>query len=129
MQTPPHSWPELLYFLTGTLVGLIPSAVTAYRNWRKSGKEEAQIEAQTHQTQEETRSLRLRDDLAAVENIGKMMGTLMETGDKLSELQDRIFELEQDRIELGMARMDIKQLKGLLDAHGISYSEKDVPRG
>lgn len=118
---------ELLAFLGGLALA-IPSYVILYRNWKKSCVDEREAEARTHLTLESVSSMRLRDDLATGEGIGKMLTSMIETGESLTELQRRIFELEQDRIELRMARQDIKQLKGLLDAHNISYAEKDLAR-
>lgn len=118
---------ELLAFFGGLALA-IPSYITLYRNWKKSRIEEREAEARTRLTQETTHSIRLRDDLAIGENVGKMLTSMIETGESLSQLQRRMFEMEQDQIELKMARKDVKQLKGLLDAHGISYAEKDLAR-
>lgn len=118
---------ELLAFLSGLVIA-IPSYVILYRNWKKSRIEERESEARTHLTLESVSSMRLRDDLAAGEGIGKMLTSMIETGENLTLLQRRIFELEQDQIELRMAQRDVKQLKGLLDAHNISYAEKDLAR-
>lgn len=127
MDWPPPILRELLAFLGGLALA-IPSYVILYRNWKKSRIEERESEARTHLTLESVSSMRLRDDLAAGEGIGKMLTSMIETGENLTLLQRRIFELEQDQIELRMARKDVKQLKGLLDAHGISYAEKDLAR-
>lgn len=118
---------ELLAFIGGLALA-IPSYIILYRNWQKSRIEEREVEARTHLTLESVSSLRLRDDLAAGEGIGKMLTSMIETGESLTLLQRRIFELEQDQIELRMARQDVKQLKGLLDAHNISYAAKDLAR-
>lgn len=118
---------ELLAFLGGLALA-IPSYVILYRNWKKSRIDEREAEARTHLTLESVSSLRLRDDLAAGEGIGKMLTSMIETGENLTLLQRRIFELEQDQIELKLTRLDVKQLKGLLDAHNISYAEKDLAR-
>lgn len=118
---------EFLAFLGGLALA-IPSYITLYRNWKRSRIEEREAEARTRLTQETTQSIRLRDDLAIGENVGKMLTSMIETGESLSQLQRRMFEMEQDQIELKMARKDIKQLKGLLDAHSISYAEKDLAR-
>lgn len=118
---------EVLAFLGGLVIA-IPSWVSAYKSYKKARIEDAEAKARTHLTVESTTSLRLRDELAAGEGIGKMLASMIETGESLSQLQKRMFELEQDQIELSMVRQDVKQLKGLLDAHGISYSEKDNAR-
>lgn len=118
---------ELLAFLGGLVIA-IPSWVSVYRNWKKSRIEDDETEARTALARESVHSVRIRDSIAAGEGVGKMLASLIETGETLGELQQKIFDLEQDRIELKMVRKDVKQLKGLLDAHGISYSEKDGAR-
>lgn len=118
---------ELLAFLGGLVIA-IPSWVSVYRNWKKSRIEEEEARARTAHTQESTASIRVRDSIAAGEGVGRMLASLIETGETLSELQNKIFELEQDRIELKLAQLDVKQLKGLLDAHNIPYHMKDTAR-
>lgn len=118
---------EVLAFITG-LIPAIPSWVIVYRQWKRTGIEDRKLEAEIDLTEESVVSVRRRDDLATAEGVGKMLASMIETGENLSQLQRRLFDLEQDQIELQLARQDIKQLKGLLDAHGISYSEKDQAR-
>lgn len=126
MDTSSPTLREVLAFLSGLVIA-IPSWISLYRNWKKSRIEEAETKARIDNTQESTTSIRIRDSLAAGEGVGKMLTSLIETGETLSELQKKIFDLEQDRIELRLAQMDVKQLKGLLDAHSIPYSMKDSP--
>lgn len=41
-------------------------------------------------------SLRLRDELATGEGVGKMLNTLIEAGDQLREMQRRVIQAEAD---------------------------------
>lgn len=118
---------ELIAFLGGLALA-IPSYVRLYQDSRKARIEKQEAEARTQHMQESTSSIRIRDSIAAGEGVGKMLATMIETGEAFSEVQKKMFDLEQDRIELKMVRMDVKQLKGLLDAHNIPYSMKDKPR-
>lgn len=123
-----NEWRDVLVYLAGVLTIGIPTAVRLYLEYRKTGIERAEAEARIEHTRESTESIRIRDSLATGEGVGRMLTSLIETGERFSEIQERMFQLEQDQLELKMARQDIKQLKGLLDAHGISYSEKDHPK-
>lgn len=121
--------PALLSFIGGVVSGLIPTYINLYRNWKKSGKEEAKIEAETHHTKESTLSLRLRDNLATADQVGRMLDSLMGTGDKLGALQekmfDQAFEMDQLKTRLKLAQHFNKRAKALLDFHEISFSEAD----
>lgn len=123
-----NAWRDVLVYLAGVLTVGIPTAVKLYIEYRKAGIERAEAEARIEHTRESTESIRIRDSLATGEGVGRMLTSLIETGERFSEIQVRMFQLEQDQLELKMARQDIKQLKGLLDAHGIKYSEKDDAR-
>lgn len=122
------SWATVFSFIGGVSTVLIPLLVIRYLDRKKRWIEEREAAARTELALVNTRSVELRDDLAIGEGVGDMLTTLMQAGETISKQQRRIFELEQGEIELIMARADIKILKGLLDAHGISYSEKDLPR-
>lgn len=119
---------DVFKVLIGVSIGLIPTLVTRWLDSNKTRNEQQEIKARTELAIVNTRSVELRDDLAIGESVGDMLATLMQAGETISKQQRRIFELEQGEIELTMARADIKSLKGLLDAHGISYSEKDLAR-
>lgn len=118
---------DVYVLLSGIVIGVTPSVVNHWLNSKKTDKEVVQIETQAELNRVTVRSTELRDELATGEGVGKMLTTLIEAGETIQVLQKRVFELEQDQIELVMARQDVKQLKGLLDAHRISYSEKDNP--
>jgi hypothetical protein len=118
---------ELLAFLGGLALA-IPSYVSIYRNWKKSRIEDAEAEARTELARKTTESIQIRESLATGEGVGNMLTSLIEVGEQFGKVQERMFQAELDKIELKMARQDIRQLKGLLDAHGISYSEKDHAR-
>lgn len=118
---------EVLAFLSGLAIA-IPSWVSIYRNYKKARIEDEEAKARTELALKSAESIQVRDSLATGESVGKMLTSLMQVGERFGEVQERIFQAELDKLELKMARQDIKQLKGLLDAHGISYSEKDRAR-
>lgn len=126
LQSPtPHTWSDFTYLIIGTLLGLIPQLISTYRNWKRSGIEDHETEARTDKAVAETRSLRLRDELATGEFVEKALGTLMEASDKIRDQQVRIFDLEQDKIELVMRREEVRRMKALLDLNTIPYSDAD----
>jgi hypothetical protein len=120
----PHAPPEV-YVLIGTLLGLIPQFITAYRNWKKSDKEEDEAQARAELARVSAQSLEVRDRIATGEGVSKMLSTMIEANDTIRELQVKVFDLEQRALELKMARYEIRKMKGLLDAHSIPYSEAD----
>lgn len=124
MDTSSPTLRELLAFLGGVAIA-IPSYVKAYREWKTSRKVEAKTDAEIELTQESARSLRIRDDLATGEGVGRMLGNLIEMGDKLKELPQMSFELEQAKTRLKLAQHFNKKLKALLDFHEIPFSEAD----
>lgn len=123
-----QSWSQLIYLLAGTLIGLIPQAVSTYRNRKKSDLENTETAARAELAQAEARSLRVRDDIATGEGVGKMLDTLLQAGDKIRELQTKIGEMQRNEIDLALAQNDVKKMEALLKLHRISYSEADKPR-
>ena len=121
----PQTWSQLIFLMAGILIGLIPEFYRTYRDRKKSDLENAATAAKVEQAQAEVRSIQIRDDLAASEQVGKMLGTLIETGDKLREQQAQIFELQQDKIELIMRREEVRRMKALLVLNDIPYSDAD----
>lgn len=124
----PQSWSQLTYLLIGTLIGLIPQAISAYRNRKKSDLENEESEARAELTHAEARSLKIRDDIATGEGVGKMLDTLIQAGEKIRELQTKLGELERNEIDLALAQHDVKKMRALLAVNNISYSEADRPR-
>lgn len=124
MDTSAPTLRELLAFLGGLALA-IPSYVKTYREWKTSDKSDAKVDAEVHLTNESARSLRIRDDLATGEGVGRMLGSLIEMGDKLSELPQLGFELKQTKIRLKLAQHFNKKLKALLDFHEIPFSDAD----
>lgn len=92
----PQSWRELIFLLLGTLILLIPESVRRYRDRKKSHLEDTEAEARVERTHAEVVSLRLRDDLATGEGVGKMLNTLIEAGDQLRDMQRRVIQAEAD---------------------------------
>jgi hypothetical protein len=123
-----NEWRDVLVYLAGVLTVGIPTAARLYLDYKKTSSERKEAEARIELTKETTESIRIRDSMATGEGVGRMLTALIDTGERFTQIQERMFELEQDQLELKMARQDIRQLKGLLDAHGIPYSEKDKSR-
>lgn len=121
----PQSWSQLIYLAAGVLIGLIPEIYRRYANSKKLSLENTETEARVEKTQAEAVSIRLRDDIATGEAVGKMLATLMTAGDELRDQQKRISELELDRIELVMRREEVRRMKALLTLNGIPYSDAD----
>lgn len=121
MQSPlPHSWPEIIFLLAGTLIGLIPQFISSYRNRRKSDLENVESEARAELTHAEARSLRIRDDLATGEGVGKMLTTLMEATDQIRDLQRRVIQAEADA---KAAQMFVEQLNMAAKLRGVHLSD------
>lgn len=117
--------PEVLTFIGGVISGLIPEFIRRYKNSKERALQERETVARIDNTEGSTRSLRVRDDLATGEAVGRMLGSLIEMGDKLSEFQDQQWEIEQLKTRLKLAQHFNKRLKGLLDAKGIAFSDAD----
>lgn len=115
---------EVLAFLSGLAIA-IPSYISLYRNWKRSRIEEREVEARTHLTLESATSLRLRDDLAAGEGVGRMLSSLIETGEKLTKMQEQMYEMQQLKTRLALAQHFNKKAKALLDYYEIPFSEAD----
>jgi hypothetical protein len=103
----PQTWSQLIYLLTGILIGLIPEIYRTYRDRKKSYLEASEAEARIEKTTAEVTSLRLHDDLATGEGVGRMLTTLIEAGDQLRDLQRRATQAEADA---QMAQMFVDQL-------------------
>lgn len=126
MQSPtPHSWSDLIYFLAGTLTGLIPHLITGYRNYKKADIEDREVTARAVLAEASASSLRIRDELATGEYVEKALATMMSASDKIREQQAQIFDLQQEKIELIMRREEVRRMKALLDLNNIPYSDAD----
>lgn len=103
----PQTWSQLTHLLIGILIGLIPELYRTYRDRKKSYLEVTEAEVRVEKTTAEVTSLRLRDDLATGEGVGRMLTTLIDAGDQLRELQKRATQAEMDA---QMAQMFVDQL-------------------
>lgn len=103
----PQSWREFIFLSLGSLVSLIPETIRRYRDRKKSALENAEKEAEVEQSHAEIASLRLRDGLATGEGVGRMITTMIETGDQLRDLQRRTIQAEADA---QAAQMFVEQL-------------------
>lgn len=129
MQTPPlpQSWAEARILIFGIVIGLIPQLITRWLDRKKSGLDNSETSARTRLAEANTQSLAIRDGIATGEGVSKMLTTLIEAGDTIKQLQDRVFDLEQENLRFGMTKISLKKAKALLDYHEIPFSEADQP--
>lgn len=118
---------DLLKTFAGTLIGLIPYFVTTYRNRKKSAIEDAEALARTKLAEANTRSVEMRDVMAASESMNKMLTSLLESGDTIHELQKKVFDLEQDKLGDDMLRLDLKKATALLAYNNVRFYEAEHP--
>lgn len=118
---------DVLKTLAGTLIGLIPYLVQTYRNRKKSRIDEEETTARTDLARVSARSVELHDHLAAGEGMGKLLSVLIESGDTIHQLQEKVFRLEQDKLGDGMLHLDLKKAVALLAFHNIRFHEAEHP--
>jgi hypothetical protein len=119
------TWTDLLKTLAGTLIGLIPYAVTTYRNRKKSAIEDAEALARTDLTRVNVRSTELRDLVAVSDGAAKLLAALINSGDVIHDLQKRIFELEQEKLGDDMMRLDLKKATALLAYNNVRFANAE----
>lgn len=123
----PQSWPEARLLIFGILIGLIPSLVNRWLDRKKTSIEHKEAEARTDLHRVTVDSVVIRDSIATGEGVSKMLATLIDAGDTIKQLQDRVFQLEQEALEDAMAKLHLKKAKALLDYHEIPFAEADQP--
>lgn len=96
MESIPPILADILKILSGALTVLIPYTITTYRNRKKSRLENVESVARIEKTLAEARSLRVHDEIATGEGVGKFLSTMIEAGDQMRELQRRIIQAEAD---------------------------------
>lgn len=119
------TWTSLLQTLIGTAIGLIPYLVTVYHNRKKSAIENAEAEARTDLARTNIRSAEFRDFVTVSEGAGKLLSSLIQSGDTIHELQKKIFELEQEKLGDDMLRLDLKKATALLAYNNVRFSEAE----
>ena len=128
MQTPSFlTWTSLLQTLTGTLIWLIHYLVTVYNNRKKSAIENAEAEARTDLARTNIRSAEFRDFVTVSEGAGKLLSSLIQSGDTIHELQKKVFDLEQEKLGDDMLRLDLKKATALLVYNNVRFSEAEHP--
>lgn len=127
MESIPPLLADILKTFAGTLIGLIPYAVTTYRNRKKSDLDNQEVAARTELTRMNARSLAIRDDLAAGEGVGKLLTALIDAGDTIHDLQTKCFRLEQDKLGIDMLWLDLKKMTALLVYHNVAFHEAEHP--
>ena len=126
MQTPSFlTWTGLLQTLIGTLIGLIPYLLTVYRDRKKSAIENEEAIARTDLARTNIRSAEFRDFVTVSEGAGKLLSSLIQSGDTIHELQRKIFDLEQEKIGDDMLRLDLKKATALLSYNNVRFSEAE----
>ena len=123
----PQSWTEARLLLYGILLGLIPSLVNRWLDRKKSSLDNTETSARTRLAEAEAQSVAVRDGIATGEGVSKMLATLIDAGDTIQDLQNRVFELEQQAIISSIAKLSLMKAKALLDYHNIPFSEADEP--
>lgn len=123
----PQNWPEARLLLFGIFIGLIPTLVNRWLDRKKSSLDNTETSARTRLAEANAQSVAVRDGIATGEGVSKMLTTLIDAGETIKELQDRVFELEQEAIRTRMVRLWLKKAKALLDYHEIPFSEADEP--
>lgn len=123
----PQTWTEARLLLYGILLGLIPSLVNRWLDRKKSSLDNTETTARTRLAEAEAQSVAVRDGIATGEGVSKMLATLIDAGDTIQDLQNRVFELEQQAIISSIAKLSLMKAKALLDYHNIPFSEADEP--
>lgn len=119
------TWSSLLQTLVGTLIGLIPYLVTVYRDRKKSAIENAEAIARTDLARTNIRSAEFRDFVTVSEGAGKLLSSLIQSGDTIHELQKKIFDLEQEKIGDDMLRLDLKKATALLVYNNVRFADAE----
>lgn len=119
------TWTALLQTLAGTLIGLIPYLLKVYSERKKSAIENDEALARTDLTRSNIRSAEFRDFVAVSEGAGKLLSSLIQSGDTIHELQKKIFDLEQEKLGDDMLRLDLKKATALLAYNNVRFSEAE----
>lgn len=135
MQTPlDQTSPSWLYLALTSLVSIIAGGGAAhyFNTWLNRRKPAAEV----HRSYEEAAEITIRGRAAAAESISRLMDRLERAQNDIDRLRtDRDdwkgkarlleFDNEQMKTEQSLDKTQIKKLKGLLDVHGIKFSEFD----
>lgn len=123
----PQTWTEARLLIFGVVIGLIPDLIRRWLDRKKSSLDNTETSARTKLAEANAQSVAIRDGIATGEGVSKMLTTLIDAGDTIKQLQDRVFELEQDAIGSRITKLSLKKAKALLDYHEIPFSEADEP--
>lgn len=125
------TWTQRIFVLIATfLVG--GGAVRAYNSWLNRKKPQADVslsEAQTDKTRAEARKIRVQADTEFSATFERLHTRIYEMQDDASkchaERDGYKMRMEMQAIELRLRDDQVRKLKGILDGHGIKYSEGD----
>lgn len=123
----PQTWTEARLLIFGVVIGLIPDLIRRWLDRKKSSLDNTETSARTKLAEANAQSVAIRDGIATGEGVSKMLTTLIDAGDTIKQLQDRVFDLEQENLRFAMTKISLKKAKALLDYHEIPFSEADEP--
>lgn len=129
----PHSLAQVLYFLLASFIGWTGAEL---RGWIARRKREPVEIAKIHA---ETRQITVNTDVSLIQAATTAIAKAERLQDERDHWErkatDLMLDLEDERnrnaqqiTRLTLHEHQMKRLKGLLDAHEISYSEADKPR-
>jgi hypothetical protein len=136
----PHSLAQVLWLLLASFIGWTGAELRSWMARRKREPVEiAKLHAEITQTHAETRQINVNTDMALIQAatiaIAKAERLQSERDHWERKATDLMLDLEDSRnansekdIRLKLHEYQTKRLKGLLDAHSISFSELDKPR-
>lgn len=123
----PQTWTEARLLIFGVVIGLIPDLIRRWLDRKKSSLDNTETSARTKLAEANAQSVAIRDGIATGEGVSKMLTTLIDAGDTIKQLQDRVFDLEQENLRFAMTKISLKKAKALLDYNEIPFSEADEP--
>lgn len=122
------SWLHFAYALIAAFLsgGGIYKLYNIWLNRKKPAAEVGESEARIEKTRAEARRIHVESDSEISNAVTRMTVRISEIQEKaMSEREELFDELEKKRIELGLADLQLRKMKALLDIHGIRYSEFD----
>lgn len=118
---------DVFKVLIGVSIGLIPTLVTRWLDRKKSFVEVREAETRADLNIASTRSTELRDDLATGEGVGRMLESLINTGDQLYDLQQQLFEWKgrtlRAEADADVARLFVEQLHAAAKLKGVHLAD------
>ena len=128
----PHNWTQWFWLIVASSLGYAASLLKEWITRRRTPAEDFKTEAEARQIEVSTNVDLVK---AATQAIVKVERLQSEREHWERKACDEMIITAQLKIDLAQAETrstlqlsQIKKLKGLLDAHGISFSEADKPK-